>query len=154
MSWRNIQLGTELCDQDLLILSLFKKKLVRYIGNDNFFSQYLLLDDKSPNLILILNKPLWLSEIHSIIDESMSVPTEEIYLGINRYCVLGNDTYKNISLTSDCGNNLLDHISHYFKKFNIVEKNRGSLDDDSGGYFNFVQPVTWWHGIDEKICAH
>lgn len=153
MSWRTIQLGSSLCDQDLLILSLFENKPVRYLGEDYFFSQKLLLDNDSTNLILIFNKPVWLSEIKKSICDSLSTPTNKIYLGINRYCIKGNDTYDNINCTNNLGNDIINYVGCYLKTFGIVEKNRGSFDHDSGKHFNFVQPITWFYGINESVTT-
>lgn len=91
MTWRTVQLGNKLCDQDHIILNLFKNRPVKYIGNDHDFSKNLNIDTNSKSVIAIFNHPAWLSEFLIFVKKSIR-DSEEFYLGINRYQLLGNDT--------------------------------------------------------------
>jgi hypothetical protein len=92
MSWRITQLGDQPCDQDKLILNLFSNKTVNYVGPDIDFRLWLNHDIESENLILILNSPLWVSDVITTLQTHLTNRVQTFYIGINRYQILGNDT--------------------------------------------------------------
>jgi hypothetical protein len=148
MNWRLVQLGNRLCDQDLKILNLFDNKTVRYIGDDEQFSKTLNLCDSSSNLILILNRPMWCSDIVDRCKESLDSSVDNFYIGINRYLVLGNDTNKQLCISDNHSQDLIDFLTEIVQSlgFNVVDS--GSFNNDLGRYFNFVQPLTWIFGTN------
>ena len=62
-----------------------------------------------------------------------------MYLSVNRYCLLGNDTNLIVNNIDDL---LAQIISQY--GFDIIKKS--NTERDLGRYFNFVQPITWAYG--------
>jgi len=91
MSWRSVQLGATTCDQDNIILKLFNGQPVKYVGHDREFSKSLNLDDHAENLVLIINQSMWCSELISTCKTQLTDPIKTFYIGINRYCIKGND---------------------------------------------------------------
>jgi len=144
-SWRSIQLKDQLCKQDELILSLFENLTVKYVGNDKEFESKLSISPESPHLIIVIDRPLWASDIKELIKNNVSDQVETFYIGINRYCVLGNDTRHELILTGEHGIDLLNFVSLLLgPKYTITKK--GTFDNDQGKYHNFVQPLTWIYG--------
>tara|TARA_R110000822_G_scaffold14173_8_gene50147 strand:+ start:958 stop:1392 length:435 start_codon:yes stop_codon:yes gene_type:complete len=139
MSWRSVQLGNTLCDQDQLIVKLFQNNLVNYIGNDAEFAQHLNCSPLANNLILTINHAHWVSDILKICQEQLTNKIECVYLSVNRYCLSGNDT--NLVI-----NDLVDLLVWIVEQqgFTVVEKSK--IERDLGRYFNFVQPITWIYG--------
>ena len=90
MSWRTIQLGDSNCDQDQIILDLYKDTAVNYIGNDPDFARKLTLDTDSEHAVAVFNQPGLLSDFIDFVQQLAEYKT--FYLGINRYFILGNDT--------------------------------------------------------------
>lgn len=147
MSWRSIQLGNRLCDQDQIIINLFQGRTVKYIGQDFEFSKNLNLDPVSKNIVAIFNRDGWLSDLLNFIESSIKNSTE-FYVGINRYIILGNDT--NIIFTDGSSDTLIDFISQYVDSLGFFISKSGSFDQDQGKYFNFVQPLTWIYGTNKS----
>lgn len=139
MRWRTVQLGDALCDQDQLIINLFGNTPIRYIGNDPEFSRHLHCDLDSKSLVLIINQPLWLSDVLSLCQEHLTSITTNFYIGINRYQILGNDT--NIS-----GVDILDCIKQFINGLDFKITQSSNIERDLGRRFNFVQPLTWIYG--------
>lgn len=154
MNWRTIQLGQGLCDQDRIILDLFKDKQVQYIGNDLEFAKHLTISNDAPNLILILNNPVWCSDVVKTCRQYLNSTIDTFYIGANRYTVLGNDTNQTIETTNQHGNDYIKFLSSIVSDlgFNVVRS--GTLDNDLGRYFNFVQPLTWIYGIKTTDRTH
>ena len=146
MSWRTIQLGNQLCNQDQLILNLFRNKTVNYIGNDHEFKQHLTQDPMSKNLVLVINHPIWISNIITSCNQNLTEKIESFYIGINRYCIQGNDTNKIIKSTSNHGSDLIDLVTELARYQGFLVTKSGQFDNDLGRYFNFVQPLTWVYG--------
>ena len=143
MSWRSTQLGNNNCDQDKLILDLFKNKPVHYIGNDTGFASRLNLDPTSEHAVAIFNHTGWLSELVEFIQDLKEY--KSFYLGINRYCVLGNNTDIEFDEHAD-GQNLVVLVQSILSHYSTYKS--GTFDDDQGKYFNFVQPLTWVYGTN------
>ena len=139
MSWRSVQLDGRLCDQDQLIVNLFQKKPVNYVGKDLEFAQHLNCSPSANNLILIINSAHWVSDILKICQEQLTNEIECVYLSVNRYCLLGNDTEL---IINDIVQLLVQIVEQ--RGFEVVEKSR--IERDLGRYFNFVQPITWIYG--------
>jgi hypothetical protein len=154
MSWRSVQLGSELCDQDQLIIRLFNNQPVKYAGNDQEFAANLTCDATASNLILILNQPLWLSEVVDRCQQLLVAPIDTFYIGLNRYCVKGNDTSRNFISTGARGADLVDCLESVINKQGYEKKESGYFDDDLGRYFNFVQPLTWIYGTQKANTNH
>lgn len=150
MSWRTVQLNDNLCDQDLLILDLFKNKSVRYIGKDTEFSQHLTVSEDAKNVVAIFNQPGWLSDLLAFINDIVNTTElEDFYVGINRYCLYGNDTdiaFPENSTSRD----LIDLLTKKFNSYGFVVTKFGVNDQDQGKYFNFVQPITWIYGTNKN----
>ena len=146
MSWRRTQLGNQLCDQDQLILDLFNNQSVRYIGNDVEFAQHLVLDNTSTNLILVLNNPIWISDLYRILHKNLTFPVTDFYIGINRYYILGNDTNMMIEDLGQAGTNIIQVVNNIVGKLNCKITKHGTYDHDHSRHFNFVQPLTWVYG--------
>jgi hypothetical protein len=146
MSWRRTQLENQLCDQDQLILELFNNQPVRYIGNDVEFARHLILDNTSTNLILVLNNPIWISDLYRILHKNLTFPVTNFYIGINRYHILGNDTTMVIEDLGQAGANIIQVVDKIVRKLNFKITKHGTYDCDLGRYFNFVQPLTWAYG--------
>lgn len=147
MTWRTVQLGNKLCDQDQIILNLFGDRPVRYIGNDNDFSNHLNVDYNSKSVIAIFNHPAWLSEFLIFVKKSIR-DSKEFYLGINRYQLLGNDTTH--QFPNGSGEQILLIVKDIALNMNFTILQSGTMDDDAGRYFNFVQPVTWIYGTNKN----
>lgn len=147
MSSRQIQLNNQLCNQDLIILDLFKNKSVKYVGTDYEFAQHLRIDQSSKDLILILNRPLWLSEVCTQIKNSLAEPTDTFYIGINRYTVLGNDTNLQITHGHTHSDTLINFVKQIVADLNYIVVDSGAYNNDRGRYFNFIQPLTWIYGV-------
>jgi hypothetical protein len=139
MSWRSVQLGNKLCDQDQLIVKLFQSEPVNYVGNDTEFARHLNCSATSNNLVLVIKGAHWASDILKICQEQLTDKIECVYLSVNRYCLLGNDTELIV-------NDVVDLLVWILNQhgFNIIEKNQCARD--LGRYFNFVQPLTWAYG--------
>ena len=146
MSWRTVQLGDQLCDQDRLLMNLFHNVSVNYIGFDHEFKQQLIHDPNSANLVLILNSPVWISDIITTCQKHLTNSVETFYIGINRYLVLGNDTTMLIENTGNCSSNLIHLITEIAKIQKFTVTKFGQFDQDHGRYFNFIQPLTWVYG--------
>ena len=145
MSWRSVQLGTSNCDQDEVILNLYKNVPVNYIGTDTEFAQKLTLDPLSKHAVAVFNKPSWLSDFINFVYDLKQYET--FYLGINRYFILGNDTtlvYDTVNRTDS--ENLIFLVKQALPNCNILQS--GFYDNDKGRYFNFVQPLTWLYGAN------
>ena len=146
MTWRTVQLGYGLCDQDQLIIDLFKDQTVHYVGGDAEFREHLNCDSKSNNLILILNSKLWCSEIKKICQKGLSSEIEKFYIGINRYQIIGNDTKYCFPQSESPGNDVINMITSFIGPLGYDIISTGTHDFDRGRYFNFVQPLTWMYG--------
>jgi hypothetical protein len=146
MSWRNTQLGNQLCDQDQLILSLFHNKNVNYVGPDLEFQKKLAYQDNANNLVLIFNQPIWVSDIISACQQHLTDRVDTFYIGINRYYVLGNNTSRNIISRGCHGNDLVQFLKELVLEHGYLTSKSGHYDQDQGRYFNFVQPLTWIYG--------
>jgi hypothetical protein len=146
MSWRSTQLGDNLCDQDQLIIDLFKNQSVKYVGSDCEFAQHLNSDNKSNNLILILDQPVWVSDLYKILCKNLLTPVDKFYIGINRYVILGNDTDIVIENINQHGTDIIQLVARIITKLNYTIIDQGTYDNDRGRYFNFVQPLTWIYG--------
>tara|TARA_R110000868_G_scaffold214205_1_gene464308 strand:- start:1168 stop:1632 length:465 start_codon:yes stop_codon:yes gene_type:complete len=146
MTWRHTQLENQLCDQDQLILGLFNNQSVRYIGNDVKFAEHLVLDNTATNLILILNDPIWISDLYHILHKNLIFPITNFYIGINRYHILGNDTTIVIENLGQAGANIIQVVDKIISKLNFKITKHGTHDNDLGRHFNFVQPLTWAYG--------
>lgn len=146
MSWRDIQLGQDLCDQDLIILDLFKDTAVKYVGPDIKFSKLLNTSDTATNLILILNQPQWCSNIIRTCQTHLTDSINNFYIGINRYTILGNDTTRSIKITKQQGINCVELLNAVVNELGFGVTQSGTFDDDLGRHFNFVQPLTWVYG--------
>lgn len=146
MSWRTIQLGTSLCDQDQLICKLFENSTVKYIGNDYNFAKNLLQSADSENLVLVINSPIWVSELIDLCKQHLTGSIETFYIGVNRYVIKGNDTDIEFKSTGQHGQDLVDFISQQLQEQDYTTTKSGHFDQDMGKYFNFVQPLTWLYG--------
>ena len=148
MSWRTIQLGQGLCDQDRIILDLFKDKTVRYVGSDNEFKMHLNLSDNASNLVLILNQLQWCSNIIKVCQQYLTNDVNDFYIGINRYTILGNDTLRKIETIGQNGIDIVNFLSSVVAEQGFQVTKSGTFDNDLGRYFNFVQPLTWVYGTN------
>jgi hypothetical protein len=146
MSWRTTQLGNQTCDQDKLILDLFSNKSVNYVGTDTEFQQWLNHDVDSENLVLILNTPIWVSGIIASCKQHLTERVKTFYIGINRYCVQGNDTNSELIDTGNRGSDLIHLVTAIVERQGFSVSKFGQFDNDQGRYFNFVQPLTWVYG--------
>tara|TARA_R110000803_G_scaffold149071_1_gene214488 strand:+ start:294 stop:728 length:435 start_codon:yes stop_codon:yes gene_type:complete len=144
MSWRSVQLGTSNCDQDEVILNLYKNVPVNYIGTDTEFAQKLTLDPLSNHAVAVFNQKAWMSELVEFIQTLKKY--KSFYLGINRYVVLGNNTNITFNTTDSEGQSLLGLVHRILPDFNMIDS--GTFDNDQGKYFNFVQPLTWIYGTN------
>jgi hypothetical protein len=147
MSLRQTQLDDQLCNQDLIILDLFKNKSVKYVGIDYEFAQHLRIDQSSKDLILILNQPLWLSEVCTQIKNLLIESTDTFYIGINRYTVLGNDTNLQIKHSRTHSDTLINFVKQFVADLKYTVVDSGAYNNDRGRYFNFIQPLTWVYGV-------
>ena len=146
MSWRSTQLNQELCYQDRVILDLFANKDVNYLGRDLEFKKLLNHNSSATNLILIVDNNVWCSDIIKLIGQHLKYPVETFYIGLNRYCIKGNDTEEKFLSTGKHGDDLVLMISNVVFKLGYSVTKFGCYDNDFGRYFNFVQPLTWVYG--------
>lgn len=146
MNWRSIQLGSNLCDQDKIIIDLFKDRPVKYIGTDLEFKKNLNVNNAASNLILILNQPQWCSDVIKICRDCLDSTIDKFYIGVNRYQLLGNDTTRNIESSGQHGVDYIKFLTTIVTELGFCVTKTGSFDNDLGRYFNFVQPLTWIYG--------
>jgi len=146
MSWRQTQLGQSLSDQDQLILKLFENKTVKYVGHDLDFAKHLNQDNDAENLILIINHSIWCSELISLCKTHLTNSIKTFYIGINRYCIKGNDTTIDFVVSDHLGKDLINFVSNQLLAHSYSITKSGHFDQDLGRYFNFVQPLTWLYG--------
>jgi hypothetical protein len=154
-TWRKTQLGNDLCDQDRIILDLVKDRSVQIHGDHYDFAQHLCLDQNSDFLIILFTRSLWLSEVHQTINDNLAKHINNLYIGINRYVVLGNDTnmiYNDSNIGR--GQQILDVIKTFIASHGFSVRRQGSMDHDQGRYFNFVQPLTWLYAERETNTSH
>jgi len=155
MSWRAAQLGTDLCDQDLLVQQLIGSYKVRLHGEDCGFYQFCEVDPTSDFCLIFLNSPMWLSEIKQKCANFLAYPTNRVYIGINRYQIKGNDTsYWPSTVDVAYGLQILDWLSYCLKDLGFTPQQQGHFDRDQGRYFNFVQPLTWIYAEHETVKDH
>jgi len=154
MSWRSTQLENRLCDQDHLILNLFKNKTVNYVGPDIEFQQQLAHDSNSTNLVLVLNKPMWISNVVTMCQMHLNNNVDTFYVSINRYQVLGNDTNREINCTDNHSSDLIQLVTDIAKEQEFEVVKSGQYNQDLGRYFNFVQPLTWVYGHHNTNQSH
>ena len=146
MKWRTTQLGSSLCDQDQLILKLFDQHIVRYVGEDFEFAKNLNQSDDCENLILIINRPVWCSDIIKICNQQLIDTVQNFYIGVNRHVIKGNDTTAEIDNTDQYGIDVINFLKWQLQKQGYTVTKLGYFDHDQGRYFNFVQPLTWVYG--------
>jgi hypothetical protein len=146
MTWRLVQLDNALCDQDHVILSIYKDRPVKYIGHDDEFAKNLLIDIDSKDVVAIFNTNSWLSDLVSFIKNLGEY--NSFYLGINRYVIQGNDTNFVFDSSESNGQQLLKLVSTILPQFDII--NSGHVDNDQGKYFNFIQPLTWIYAANKS----
>lgn len=146
MSWRSTQLNQELCDQDRVILDLFDGKDVHYVGYDQEFKSLLNHSAESKNLILIFNRPVWCSDIVAQCHRYLTPLIETFYIGVNRYCIKGNDTVKMFATTGNHGQDIVNMLNTIVSDVGCSVVKSGHYDQDLGRHFNFVQPLTWIYG--------
>lgn len=146
MTWRSLQLRSGDCTQDSIVLNLFQGKTVRYVGTDKEFEKRLQLDPASKNLIAVVNRSIWLSELIEFIKVNLSVPTESFYFGVNRYLVQGNDTTVEFDPNQASGLSLTKVMQQVAESLGYHVTQSGYFDDDRGRHFNFAQPVTYIYG--------
>jgi hypothetical protein len=146
MSWRTVQLGQDLCDQDRLILDLFKDTNVRYIGPDSEFKAVLPHNELSTNLVLIINHQVWCSDIVKLVCRHLTQTTDKFYIGINRYYIKGNDTTEKFTISNHNSEDIVSMLTGLISKAGFAVTKSGHYDKDLGRHFNFVQPLTWIYG--------
>jgi hypothetical protein len=129
-------------------MELFNNMHVNYIGTDNEFKQHFTHDSTSENLILILNSSMWVSTIIANCKQHLASHVKTFYIGINRYCILGNDTNKVIRNTENHSTDLIQFITNITEDQGFIVTKSGMFDQDLGKYFNFVQPLTWVYGYN------
>jgi hypothetical protein len=144
MNWRQVQLENDLCDQDQKILEIVNGRKVRLHGNHQGFDQFVDIDHQSDFAIILFTNPIWLSQIKQQLDEWVNEQINFVYIGVNRYCLLGNDTFvKYYDGKIKRGQQIINALDGFLTTKNFIMKNHGMFDDDQGRYFNFVQPLTW-----------
>lgn len=147
MSGRVTQLANELCEQDQLILDLFKDKLVKFVGSDLSFARNLSIDPMAANLVAIYNTEGWVSNLIDFITLHLcSKHYTNFYFGINRYQLIGNNTNLVFDSSTDSGQLIIDLIDTIAKKYGYQIQQSGYYDNDFGKKFNFIQPLTWVYG--------
>jgi hypothetical protein len=120
---------------------------VNYIGKDTEFAQHLNVDPNSKSVVVVVNLPIWMSDLLDFITESIQ-NSNEFYIGVNRYCILGNDTtHKFDHGSSDV---LIELINRTVLHLGFVIDKSGYMDNDQGRYFNFIQPLTWAYGTNKS----
>lgn len=144
-SWRSIQLKDKNCDQDNIILDIVNQRPVKYVGFDKEFEARLNVDDNSACLVLVINYPVWFSDIVKLCRQHISSTVTEVYIGINRYYLLGNDTSYVINSSQEYGRDILNAVKKWAIPENFKIVNQGTHDADRGAMFNFVQPLTWMY---------
>lgn len=154
MSWRSVQLGIELCDQDRKIIELFGQQPVQYVGSDLEFAAHLNCVDSANNLVLVINYNRWLSEIVDTCRKNLTDPIDNFYIGINRYCVKGNDTNTDFNSTGNAGADLINIVKSIADQAGYVCLQSGHHDKDLGRYFNFIQPLTWVYGTKKTNTSY
>lgn len=154
MSWRTIQLGSDLCEQDQLIIELFGNQPVRYVGHDPEFAQHLNTSDSADNLILIINQNIWLSEIADLYQQHLDSSIKSFYVGLNRYCVKGNNTTSKFPSTDQPGADLILFLINMAEQHGYDCVESGHFDRDWGRHFNFVQPLTWIYAKQKTNTDH
>jgi hypothetical protein len=145
----------ELCDQDQTILRLVNGHPVRLNGNHRGFDQFITQDQDSNFALVLLTDPAWISEIFQQLDDWIDDKIDFVYIGINRYCILGNDTiteYHDNGIGR--GQQLVNVLRDFLLGKGLVMKTSGTFDDDLGRYFNFVQPLTWIYCERETDRSH
>lgn len=145
MTWRSLQLNHQPCSQDLVIYNLFQNLAVKYVGNDSEFATTLNIDPASKHLILCINRPIWLSELLSLITQELSTNYETFYISVNRYQLKGNDTALKFASNSN-GSLIIELIKNLSNAIGYTVIKQGSFDNDRGRHMNFVQPLTWVYG--------
>lgn len=144
MTWRDVQLGSDLCDQDRLILDLIQRRSVRIHGHSMGFDKFCDIDSQSDFGLIFFNQPLWLSEIKQQLLDFSAKNIKYLYVGINRYQVKGNDTSHSPENQNDTpGVELLCWLEHCLTEIGFSVKKKGFFDEDKGRFYNFVQPLTW-----------
>lgn len=144
MSWRTIQLGDTTCDQDRKLLDFINQRPVRIHGNHAGFDQFCSVDPHSDFCVIFLNTPAWLSEIRDDLCQYLAAPTKHLYVGINRYQIIGNDVGPcPINHGSNHSQQILTWIDHLLTTLGFETLQQGHIDRDLGRFFNFVQPLTW-----------
>lgn len=149
MTWRKVQLGEGLCDQDQLILNFFGQRPVKYVGHDQEFASHLNCANNASNLILIVNHPVWCSDIKKLCIDNLTGQVRKFYLGINRYQILGNDLVEQVDVGHGHGQNIIFMITAFVNQLGFDVLKSGAHDHDRGRHFNFVQPLTWIYGINK-----
>jgi molybdopterin converting factor small subunit len=139
MTWRLAQLGNNLCDQDQIILELFENQTVNYVGNDKEFVAHLNCDQQSENLVLVVNQPVWISELCKLCEQHLKSTVEQFYIGVNRYWIVGNDT-------DIQAQDLVELMTTVVGQLGYVVQQQSRIERDLGRRFNFVQPLTWIYG--------
>jgi hypothetical protein len=129
-----------------LILQLFEDNPVKYIGQDLEFAKYLNQNNQAENLVLIINQPLWCSELIAMCKTQLTSSIKTFYIGINRYLVKGNDTTINYKISDHKGTDIIDLVNDQLQACGYLTAKSGHHDHDLGRYFNFVQPLTWLYG--------
>jgi hypothetical protein len=144
MSWRAVQLGSTTCDQDRKLLQLINNRSVRIYGDHQGFDQFCSLDPHSDFCVIFLNTPAWLSEIRDSLYKYLELPTNCVYVGVNRYQIKGNDIGNfPINHSDNHSQQILTWTQQTLHKLGFQTLQQGYMDKDLGRYFNFVQPLTW-----------
>jgi hypothetical protein len=144
MTWRDVQLGSNLCDQDRLILDLVQERSVRIHGDNTGFDRFCNIDPQSDFGLIFFNRSLWLSEIRQQLRDFSAKNIKCLYVGINRYQIKGNDTsYSSKNQNDTPGVELLCWLEHCLAEIGFSVKKKGFFDEDRGRFYNFVQPLTW-----------
>lgn len=149
MNWRAIQLGDQLCEQDQIILDLVAGRPVRIHGNHYGFDRLVEVDDQSDFCLIFINQPLWLSEVSDLCIRYLQQSTQNLYIGINRYQIKGNDTDYQSAADLSPGQALLEWLGTLLTNSGFTIKAQDCLEKDLGRHFNFVQPVTWIYAEHE-----
>jgi hypothetical protein len=149
-TWRYVQLGDKTCSQDQIILNLFQSSEVRYIGHDREFANQLTLNNHADSVVLVINENFWISELVNCVQKNCNDQIKRCYIGINRYCLLGNDTDIDIATHSSMGQTIVKFVSGLLKDRGFDIEQSGYYDQDFGQRFNFVQPLTWIYGTNNR----
>lgn len=149
MNWRTTQLGDQLCDQDQVILDLVAGRPVRVHGNHNGFDRWIQIDDHSDFCLIFINQPFWLSQVRDFCVQHMRPGTRQVYIGINRYQIKGNDTDYQAPPHLSPGQALLRWLGMLLEHQGFIIRSQNCLERDRGRYFNAVQPLTWIYAEHE-----